>query len=83
LGSEAEGRWSDGLGGMDTQCLDFCPICRTADVFRATASPELREQLHQLQREALLTLRTVLDHYLERLEDEPRRATPVEEIPIE
>lgn len=50
---------------------------------RATTSPELREQLNQIQREALVTVRALLDHYLERLDEQPRRATPVEEIPIE
>jgi hypothetical protein len=50
---------------------------------RATTSPELREQLNQIQREALVTVRALLDHYLERLDEQPRRATQVEEIPIE
>jgi hypothetical protein len=52
-------------------------------VLRATTSPELREQFNQLQREALITVRAMLDHYLEHLEEQPRGATPVEEIPIE
>jgi len=50
---------------------------------RATASPELREQLGQIQREALVTVRSLVDHYLERLDDQPRRATRVEDIPID
>jgi hypothetical protein len=50
---------------------------------RATASPELREQLNSVQREALITVRALLDHYLQRLDEQPRGATPVEEIPIE
>src|SRR5215216_565343 len=75
--------WSAALGGTEAECVDWCPICRTADVLRATTSPELREQLSQIQREALITVRAVLDHYLERLDEQPRDATPVEEIPIE
>jgi hypothetical protein len=75
--------WAAALGGHPTECLDWCPICRTADVLRATTSPELREQFHQVQREALVTVRTLLDHYIERLDQQTRRATPVEEIPIE
>jgi hypothetical protein len=88
-GPEAGGRptgpdeWARALGGHPTECLDWCPICRTADVLRATASPELKEQFHQIQREALVTVRAIIDHYIERLDEQPRRATPVEEIPIE
>jgi hypothetical protein len=52
-------------------------------VLRATASPEIRGQWNQVQREALVTLRALIDHYIEHLEERPRRATPVEEIPIE
>jgi hypothetical protein len=50
---------------------------------RATTSPELREQFNQIQREALVTVRALLDHYLERLDEQPRRSRPVEDIPIE
>jgi hypothetical protein len=52
-------------------------------VLRATTSPELREQWNQVQREALLTLRALIDHYIDHLERQPRRAHPVEEIPVE
>ena len=66
------------------ECLDWCPICRTADVLRSTASPELRGQLQSLQRDALVTMRALLDAYIERVEDGPRRrGTQVEDIPIE
>jgi hypothetical protein len=78
--------WAAALGGAhggDTQCLEWCPICRTADVVRATASPELREQLNSIQREALITVRALLDHYLQRLDEQPRSANAVEEIPID
>lgn len=67
----------------DQQCVDLCPICRTADVLRATAPPELRAQWHELQREALVTMRAVLDHYIERLERRPGGPTRVEDIPID
>jgi hypothetical protein len=50
---------------------------------RATTSPELREQFTQIQREALVTVRALLDHYIERLDEQPDRARPVEDIPIE
>jgi hypothetical protein len=80
-----------GDGTFSTQCVEWCPICRTMDVLRASTTPELREQWNGIQREALLTLRALVDQYIDRLGDErattehrpgePRRATPVEEIP--
>ena len=67
------------------QCVDLCPICRGADVLRATATPEMREQWASVQREALVTMRALIDHYLERLDQaEAESAGPrVEEIPID
>ena len=67
------------------QCFELCPICRGADVLRATASPEMREQWASVQREALVTMRAMIDHYLDRLDQaEAQAAGPrVEEIPIE
>jgi hypothetical protein len=82
-----------GDGSFATECVEWCPICRTMDVLRASTTPEVREQWQDIQREALLTVRALVDHYVQRLADEraaaqrppdePRRATPVEEIPIE
>ena len=66
------------------QCIELCPICRGAEVLRATSSPELRGQWQTVQREALITMRTMIDHYLERLEEyESERGARVEEIPID
>ena len=65
------------------ECLEWCPICRTADLLRATASPELREQVQNLQRDALVTLRALLDAYLERSGERRPGADAVEDIPIE
>jgi hypothetical protein len=69
--------------GVEPQCLDFCPICRTADVLRATMPEELRAHLHNMQREGLLALRAMLDHYIQHLERERARSMPIEDIPIE
>jgi hypothetical protein len=44
--------------------------------------PELDEALRRLVRELLLTLRSLIDWYLERL-DRPRREPRVEDIPID
>ena len=65
------------------QCLEFCPICRTAEVVRAALPPEAREHWHALQREGLLAARAMLDHYLRHLDAQPSGGAPVEDIPIE
>ena len=70
-------------GGMEFQCLEFCPICRTADVLRATMPDEFRDHMHNLQREGLLAMRALLDHYIQHLERQRARSAPVEDIPIE
>ncbi len=92
---QAEAAWRalrDGLGaasaagahGGEMKCVELCPICRAADILRASGPPELRGQISEFQREALMTLRTLLDHYLERLDDPPGSAAGgVEEIPID
>jgi hypothetical protein len=41
----------------ETQCVEWCPLCRTADLWRTYATPELREQWSAVQAEALLALR--------------------------
>jgi hypothetical protein len=66
------------------QCVDLCPICRGAEVLRATSSPELRGQWQAVQREALVTMKAMIEHYLERLDEEESQAGPrVEDIPID
>lgn len=70
-------------GGAQSQCLELCPICRGADLLRASGPPELRGQISDLQREALMTLRALIDHYLERLDQPPADERRVEEIPID
>lgn len=51
---------------------------------RANVPEELREQWFDVQREALSVLRAMIDHYLQRAEQQPRRReTGFEDIPIE
>jgi len=51
---------------------------------RATTSLQMRGQWQTVQREALLTMRTMIDQYLARIdEDEPQDGPRVQEIPIE
>jgi hypothetical protein len=52
------------------------------DGVRRAAPRELQDQITQLIREFLLTLRSLIDWYLERL-DRPRREPEVENIPID
>ena len=83
------GRAGGGGGGrragrrIEFECVDFCPICRTADVLRATMPAEFQEHWHSWQKEMLLAVRALLDHYIEHVDTERRKTTPVEDIPIE
>ncbi|MEX1142639.1 MAG: hypothetical protein WD399_01870 [Thermoleophilaceae bacterium] len=52
------------------------------DALRLAAPAELQDRLTALVREALLTLRALIDRYLERLDDAPAERR-VEDIPIE
>ncbi len=49
---------------------------------RTTFPPEVRSQLEDVQRDALVAIRTVLDHYIERIDGQERPASRVEDIPI-
>jgi hypothetical protein len=68
----------------ELDCVEWCPICRAADVLRATTSPELRGQWQAVQRETLLTMRALIDSYLERIDHEQHAPGPrVREIRID
>ncbi|MCB0876473.1 MAG: hypothetical protein R2718_12740 [Solirubrobacterales bacterium] len=67
----------------DSRCLELCPICRGAEILRGAGGPELRGQLDDVGREALLTLRALVDHYIERLDQRDRGPDRVERIPID
>jgi hypothetical protein len=84
----AEAFWGETTGGarersVDFQCVDFCPICRAADVLRATMPDEFQENWHALQKETLLAMRSLLDHYIHHVESQRSGTSPVEDIPIE
>ena len=75
------GRATATRDGLHRCLLELCPICRTAELLRDAGAPELRGQLDDVGREALLTLRSLVDHYLERLDqhagaERPGRAHP-------
>jgi hypothetical protein len=61
---------------------NIAPLFALIDVVRSMLPQELRAQFNALLREILLTLRSLIDWYLEKLgrEERPER---VEDIPIE
>ena len=61
---------------------DLTPLLALVDAMRRVVPLELQEQVNALQRELLLTIRALIDWYLERLDDN-RRPTVVEDIPID
>lgn len=67
------------------ECVELCPICRAADILRGAGTEDLRDGWQDVQREALLTMKAVIDRYVERLDDEPpgERRPRVEDIPID
>jgi hypothetical protein len=90
--------WDDGLGlGGETgydhgqgygpppprgRGLDLSFLFVILDALRGSLPRNLQEQFTTLVREMLLTLRALIDWYLERL-DRPRRGPKVEDIPID
>jgi hypothetical protein len=71
-------------GDGSLRCVELCPICRAADVLRATAPDDIKDQWQVVQREALLTMKAAIDRYVERLDAEPAERGPrVEDIPID
>ena len=64
------------------QAFDLSALFVLLDGLRRAAPGELEGQMTKLIREFLLTLRSLIDWYLERL-DRPRLEPEVEDIPIE
>jgi len=74
----------EGHRAGDLQCLELCPICRAADVLRAAAPDDIKDQWRAVQREALLTMKVAIDRYVEHLDSEPADRGPrVQDIPID
>jgi len=82
--------------GHDVHCLEWCPICRSAELFRTTVSPELRQQAESIQQEAMGVLKAFLDAYAEKAaggpgtgaggpaqDEPPPDTTRVTEIPLD
>ena len=62
--------------------FDLSAVFVLLDTLRRAAPPELQERVTALIREVLLTLRSLIDWYLDRL-DRPHREARVEDIPID
>ncbi len=62
--------------------LDFSALFVLLDALRRVAPAELQDRMTAFIREGLLTLRSLIDWYLERLE-RPAREPKVEDIPID
>lgn len=66
--------------GSGHECLEWCPICRSAELFRTAVSPELRQQAESIQHEAMGVLKAFLDAYAEKTGGEPAaRPAPAHE----
>ena len=61
---------------------DLSSLIQVLEALRRAIPLELQEQFNALQRELLLTIRALIDWYLERL-DKPELAPQVEDIPID
>ena len=78
--------WTPPNGGesqrLGSGMPDLRPLFAMIDVMRSALPAELRDQFNSLVREMLLTLRALIDWYLERLGG-GKPESRVEDIPIE
>ncbi len=65
-GEEKPGPEQEAKPEQGPACLEWCPICRSADLVRATTSPEAIGQVQAIQHEAINVLKSFLAAYGER-----------------
>lgn len=80
--TEHLGGAGDAPGGPPGGGVDLSALFVLLDAVRRAAPAELQDRLTGLIREALLTLRSLIDWYLERLDRSPPERT-VQDIPID
>ena len=73
---------SFGAEGLRGPRLDLRPLFMLLEAVRRGLPRELEDQFNALIREILMTLRALIDWYLERLERRPAE-TRIEDIPID
>jgi hypothetical protein len=79
---DARGGYEGGLPPRRGRGFDLSALFVLLDSVRRAVPGDLEERVTALIREFLLTLRSLIDWYLERL-DRPRREPRVEDIPID
>lgn len=47
-------------------CLEWCPICRSAELLQAATSPEVKQQIQAIQNEAIQVFKAFAALYAER-----------------
>mgnify|MGYP003402931296 FL=1 len=57
--------------GQGHECLEWCPICRSAELLRHAATPEMAQQVLSLQKEAAGVLKAFIQAYSEKVEQDP------------
>jgi hypothetical protein len=79
---EATGNGQRAGAGGPRAMPDLAPLIAILEALRRVVPHELQEQWGALQRELLLTMRALIDWYLERL-DKPELEPRIEDIPID
>ncbi len=65
------GESTDEQAASGHECLEWCPICRSAELLQAAASPEVRQQIQSIQNEAITILKAFAASYAERTGEDP------------
>jgi hypothetical protein len=68
-----EGQESAGSGAdSGNQCLEWCPICRSAELLRLSTSPDAIHQVQAIQHEAVNVIRSLVTAYAEKVGEAAR-----------
>ena len=75
-GADADRANGNGTGqareqGHGHECLEWCPICRSAELLRHAATPEMAQQVLTLQKEATNVLKAFVQAYAEKSGEDP------------